>query len=142
MSACVGISPADRDLSPFERVADIVSVEPLTEEVGTAKIKRTETVGAVVTFRAVPGLTAEWLQRIIDCHVARNAALGHVVPEMPNCPLVPRGVHARVRSVGNGFAVEIRGDNEVAVNEIRARSQRLNPRAQTASRGSLPPPGE
>jgi hypothetical protein len=130
--ACAGISSEDRDMSPFERVADIANVEPLVEQVGTPKLPRTETVGAIVTFRAVPGLTAEWLQRIVDCHLARNAALGHVVPEMPNCPLVPRGVHARVRSVGNGFAVEIRGDDAASVREIRARAERLIRRDRTA----------
>lgn len=133
--ACVGLAPDDRDMSPFERTADIASVEPLVEptQFGRTSAPRTEIVGVVITFRAVPGLTAEWLQRIVDCHLARNTARGHVVPEMPDCPLVPRGVSARVRSVGNGFAVEIRGENEKAVNEIRARAERLIRRDQRAS---------
>jgi hypothetical protein len=70
-------------------------------------------------------MTAEWLQRLVECHLARNAALGHVVPEMPNCPLVPRGVAAKVRSVGNGFAVEIEAGDPDTLREIQARSQRL-----------------
>jgi hypothetical protein len=49
-------------------------------------------------------MTAEWLQRLTDCHIARNAALGHVAPAMPDCPLVPMGVTARVTSTGGGFA--------------------------------------
>lgn len=133
--ACAGIASEDRDMSPFERVADIANVEPLVEQtrVGRTSALRTETVGAIVTFRAVPGLTAESLQRIVDCHLARNAALGHVVPEMPNCPLVPRGARARVRSVGNGFAVDIRGDDETAAREIRERAERLIRHDHTAS---------
>lgn len=88
--ACAGVSPDDRDISPFEHVEDIETVELLTERV-TGKAAMPRTSGVVVTFRAVPGLTAEWLQRVIDCHLARNASLGHEVPEMPDCPLVPKG---------------------------------------------------
>jgi hypothetical protein len=118
--ACVGVAPEDRDMSPFERAADIATVERLDD-------------GVVVTFRPVPGLTEERLERIIDCHLARSVARGYVVPEMPDCPLVPRGVKARVRSVGNVLAVEIRGDDENAVKEIHARAQRLIRRDETAS---------
>lgn len=133
---CTGIAPEDRDMSPFEHTADIASVEPLVEpaQYGRTSAPRNKAVGAVVTFRAVPGLTAEWLQRTIDCHLARNAALGHVVPEMPDCPLVPRGVKATVRSIGNGFAVEIRGEDEATVRDIRERAERLMQHRQTAEK--------
>lgn len=125
--ACVGIAPGDRDMSPFEHPADIASVTPLTlrEADSPAKLPWERTVGVVVTFRAVEGMTAEWLQRIIDCHLARNASLGHVVREMPNCPLVPRGVEARVSSTGEGFAVEIRSTDQSVAREVLARAQRL-----------------
>jgi hypothetical protein len=123
--ACIGIAPADRDISPFEHTDDIASVEPLIERTVGGKSPWQRTAGAVVMLRAVPGMTAEWLQRVVDCHLARNAALGYSVPEMPNCPLVPRGVTARVRSVGNGFAVEVRSDDSAAAREIFSRAQRL-----------------
>jgi len=125
--ACVGIGPDDRDMSPFDHVEDIVSVEALTERTGTSKAPSQRSVGAVVTFRAVPGMTAEWLQRVVDCHVARNASLGHVVPEMPNCPLVPNGAQARVTSTGSGFAVAIRSDDPATARDILARAERLRP---------------
>lgn len=123
--ACVGITPDDRDMSPFDHVEDIASVEPLTERTGTSKAPSQRTAGAVVTFRAVPGMTAEWLQRVVDCHLARNASLGHAVPEMPNCPLVPNGAQARVTSTGNGFAVAIRSDDTATAREILSRAERL-----------------
>lgn len=121
--ACVGIADNDRDTTPFDRVEDIAHVQPLTERT-TAKVSIERTVGAIVTFRARPGMTAEWLQRVVDCHVARNAALGHVVPEMPNCPLVPRSVAARVTSTGNGFAVAIRSDDPAVAREVLERAHR------------------
>jgi hypothetical protein len=123
--ACVGINPSDRDISPLEHVEDISSVEPLKERIGMGKSSSEQMAGVVVTLRAVPGMTAEWLQRVADCHLARNASLGHVVPELPNCPLVPKGIEARVTSTGNGFAVTIRSNEDEAAKEVLARAQRL-----------------
>lgn len=123
--ACIGISPADRDTSPFDRIEDIAGVEPLTEAISQTKGSiQQRAVGAIVTFRARPGMTAEWLQRVVDCHLARNAALGHVVPEMPNCPLVPKGAAARVTSTANGFAVAIRTDDLTVAREVLDRARR------------------
>lgn len=124
--ACVGIAEEDRDTSPFERSDDITSVDPLLEYVAPADAdpSRQQTVGAVVTFRARPGLTVEWLQRVVDCHLARNAALGHVVSDMPDCPLVPKGVTARVKSATGGFATEIRAKDDATVREVLDRARR------------------
>jgi hypothetical protein len=133
--ACNGISEDDRDISPFDHREDIESVEPLKATLSSAKTGTSAyTVGAVVTIRALPGLTPEWLQRTVDCHLARNAALGHNVPEMPDCPLVPNGVEARVSSTGSGFAVAIRSDNPDTAKEVLARAQRLVQGKPSASR--------
>lgn len=123
--ACTGLSPDDRDVSPFFHTADIASVERLTVPDLGGDLPADRTVGAIVTFRAVPGMTAEWLQRVVDCHLARNAALGHTAPEMPDCPLVPAGVSAEVESTGRGFAVRVRADDLAAAKEVFARAQRL-----------------
>ena len=87
---------------------------------GTARL-----AGAIVTFLAVPGMTPEWLQRLIDCHLARNAALGHVVLEMPDCPLVLRGVSAHAGATENGFEVAISSEDADTAKQIQARAQRL-----------------
>lgn len=116
--ACAGISDADRDMSPFERRDDIESVEPLNVNLSSSKGTAVRTEGAVITFRAVPGMTAEWLQRVVECHLARNAALGHVVPEMPSCPLVPDGVSAQVTATDTGFAVSVRSEDTATAQEI------------------------
>lgn len=84
-------------------------------------------VGAVVTVRAVEGLTTEWLQRVVGCHLARNAAVGHDMPEMPGCPLVPKGASASVSSAGAGFAVTIRSADDEAAADILARARGLTP---------------
>jgi hypothetical protein len=123
--ACVGIDEANRDTSPFAHRADIVSAAPLMDTISqgdAAPIERV--IGATVVFRAVPGLTAEWLQREIDCHLARSSAVGHDMPEMPDCPLVP-ALTAHVRSTGDGFAVDIRGADDAGAHEILQRAERL-----------------
>lgn len=125
--ACARLSPDDRDMSPFAHTEDIVKVQRLTvgDLAGDTASSIERTVGATVTFRAVRGMTAEWLQALVDCHLARNAALGHVVPSMPDCPLVPRGVTAQVESTGSGFAVELRADDRATASEVLARAERL-----------------
>ena len=125
--ACQGISDEDRDTSPFARTADIESVTQLREEHKLGRSTSTVDAGATIVFRATPGLTAEWLQRIVDCHVARNAAVGHDMPEMGSCPLVPKGVQAKVRSAGTGFAVDVRGKDAAAAAEIWRRAQLITP---------------
>lgn len=122
---CVGISESDRDMSPFDHREDIASVEPLTVNVSSGKGQYARTEGVVVTLRAVPGMTAQWLQRLVDCHLARNAALGHDVPEMAYCPLVPKGATARVSGTDAGFAVVIRSDDSQTAQEILRRGRAL-----------------
>jgi hypothetical protein len=126
--ACAGIDDADRDVSPFAHGADIRSVSQLREEYDGGNYKNSESrdAGATIDFRATPGLTVEWFQRIVDCHVARNAAVGHDMPEMAYCPLVPRGAQANVRSVGDGFAVDVRADDAETAQEIWRRAQQIS----------------
>ena len=125
--ACVGIPAADRDESPFEHREDIENVEPFYVRQG-GKLPSERLEGAVVAFRAVPGMTAPWLQRVVDCHLARNAALGHDVPEMAYCPLVPKGVTATVAPTRAGFAVEIRSGDSGTAKEILRRAEGLRAR--------------
>ena len=125
--ACAGVPAADRDQSPFSRVADIREVRRLQAIQDDVEGQPTGRglEGAAVTFRAVPGLTAEWLQRVVDCHLARNAALGFPADAMGYCPLNIKHVRARVHSVGDGFAVEVRSSDAKSVAEIIRRAEGL-----------------
>lgn len=123
--ACAGLASGDRDVSPFAHREDIAGVEPLYNGVMSGKSQYARLQGATITFRAVPGMTAEWLQRIVDCHIARNAALGHDAPEMSFCPLQPNGVSAQVTPAGGGFAVAIKSDDSDAAREVLRRAEAL-----------------
>ncbi len=128
-AACGGVAEEDRVQSPFSHREDIQRVTLDDRE--AARLTAKEPAGATVYFRAVPGLTQEWFQRILDCHVARNAAMGFNVPEMPYCPLAVQGITARVSSAGNGFAVELRAKTPEQIAELQRRVQALGPVQQS-----------
>jgi hypothetical protein len=123
--ACAGLPESERDVSPFAHREDIASVTPLEDAKPVGKGKTVKTVGATVKFKAVPGLTQEWLQRLVNCHIARAASVGHNMPEMSYCPLVPKGVTANVVSAGDGFNVEIRSEDPASAAEVSKRAQSL-----------------
>jgi hypothetical protein len=125
MRACSGIADDDRDESPFNHKEDILRVEPLRGGV-TRYLNEPWTEGVVVTFREVPGMTAEWLQHVVDCQLARNAALGNDVPQEPTCLLVPKGVRASVAAVPDGFAVTVRAGDNTTAEELFRRADALN----------------
>lgn len=112
---CAGLSDEDRDMSPFAHQQDIQSVQELP---GRAD-------GAEIAFRAVPGMTAEWLQRLVECHQARAAALGFRMEGMEYCPLNVKNVTATVQSVGNGFAVRLEADDAETAAEVLKRAKAL-----------------
>jgi hypothetical protein len=106
--SCAGLSEHDRDVSPFAHRSDILRVTQTPK-------------GAVVVFRQVPTMTAEGLQKIVDCHLARNDALAHNVPWMLYCPLVPRDVTAKVTPNPDGLAVTIATPDAEAAKEVKYR---------------------
>jgi hypothetical protein len=128
--ACAGLDDEDRDESPFAHKDDIKSVSRLRGEVQTAGgLTPGGWEGATILFRAVPGLTAPFFQRIIDCHLARNSAVGHdaASQEMEYCPLTLKGAQATVREEGSGFAVDIRSKEPGMADEIWRVAQRRAP---------------
>lgn len=129
--ACSGVPDEDRDMSPFAHREDIRSVSALEEELRLGKSVARRMAGAEIVFQAFPGMTAEWLQRVVDCHLARNAAIGHEAAsaEMAHCPLTLRGAQATVRSVTGGFAVAIRADDSDVAKEILRRAESMKPSA-------------
>ena len=124
--SCAGLPDEDRDMSPFYHREDIAEVKEHVDEVrvGTRN-KEKKTTGADIVFRAVPGLTAEWLQRIVDCHLARASAVGHEMPEMSYCPLVLKNVKATVTSTGTGFSVAVTSEDPNTAKEIVKRANAL-----------------
>ena len=124
--ACAGLANSDRDTSPFDHREDITTVTPASMMLPVGgKSQTSQVVGAIIGFRAIPGMTAEWLQRAVDCHIARSNSLGNSMPEMAYCPLMPKGVSAKVTSVGNGFSVTVQSTDPAGAQEVLRRAQAL-----------------
>lgn len=123
--ACRGVPEADRDISPFFHREAILDVRRLTRDKGSGPASVRQDAGATIVLLPAVGVTAERLQRVVECHLSRNAALGHDVPEMAYCPLVPNGVAANVSSAANGFAVNISSEDPATAAEILRRARTL-----------------
>ena len=121
--ACARLADEDRDMSPFYHRQDIVRVDTLPAQKPGAR------PDVAVVFRALPGMTVERMQHLVDCHLARSASLGHQMPEMDYCPLVPRGVAAKVSSSDGNFVVAIHADDPASSDEMSRRAKALAPRA-------------
>lgn len=129
-SACGGLSQTDRDTSPLQRPGDIVAVQELRAPTGSYKAGGlTRVEGAKVTIRAVPGLTKEYLQRLVTCHLARNSSMGHAMAEMATCPLAVKGATATAEGEGGAFVVRVTSAEDNAVAEIVKRARTLAPAA-------------
>ena len=117
-AACAGIAEGDRVTSPFYHREDIVGAQKVEATVKRDGAQTTQLAGAKVVFRAVPGLTAQRLQGLVDCHMARAAALGHVVPGTEYCPLMLKGIRALVSSTKEGVALQVVSDDPATAEEI------------------------
>lgn len=106
-TACKLINKKDVDISPFAHGEDIDRVE--------TKYSGGKVSGAVVYFRQVPGLNIEKLKSTINCHLARNKALGFNAKGMDYCPLAIKGVQARVEEVKGQLVVHLdSSDSEIS----------------------------
>jgi hypothetical protein len=108
LQVCGGVPDEERDLGPFAHADRIERVEPLLER-AIAKGPPTVPVGAIVYLRAAPGLTVEWLERIIDCHLAHHAVVGTTPVVHGACPLLAdESPDISVRGTAGGFAVMVK----------------------------------
>jgi hypothetical protein len=122
--SCGAVPADDRDLGPFFHREDVERVEPFYANTGRNRTLR----GATITYKPVAGLTAEAMQRNIDCHLARNAALGFDAPEMAHCPLASRGVQATARDSRGRVVVEVSANDPSVANALLARAKLLERR--------------
>jgi hypothetical protein len=68
-------------------------------------------------------MTTERLQRIVDCHIARNATLRNEA--MAYCPLALADIVAEVVLVGERIAVRVLSDDARTADRILERALRL-----------------
>ncbi len=110
--SCAGIREELRDITPFFFDQYILGAEYKEDEV-------------IVHFASIQKTTAQDLQHLVDCHLARNAALGFDDKDMPNCPLSVEGVRAEVTKTPDGFDVSLTASTDETFQEIGKRVHRL-----------------
>jgi hypothetical protein len=117
-SACADVPAADRDQGLFAHRDQIVALD----EVRDRRFPKwpPQLFGVSLTIRATPGVTEEWIGRVIQCHVAHYAVVGAAASKEPS-PLLVVGAVIRVSSTGLGFRVSITSsDIEVAREVLNA----------------------
>jgi hypothetical protein len=115
--ACEGMPTNELDHTPFFHRADIAAVAALVEG--------GEVRGARIRFRAVPGLTSDWLREAIACHQARAAALGWPEQHFAYDPTMVPGATATVEERGGSILVVIRADDDLAAQVAYGRAEDL-----------------
>jgi hypothetical protein len=92
--------------------------------------------GAAIVVRPVQGETAEWLNRALECHSARQLgsfARGSTVSADPFW-LSDALVTIEVASSGDGFRIQLTADTSADAREILARAQAMpRPESRTAT---------
>ena len=82
--------------------------------------------GALIAFQSVEGMTAPRLERLVTCHLARNACLDDGAKDVAYCPLALKNVKATVTQTADGlFAIAVRSDDPTVAEEILRRAQAL-----------------
>ena len=111
--AAVGVQAAPERCSLGGRYfARSVTAYTTTETVGYSSDRQFR--GADVYVPAQPGLTAEWLQRVLSYQVAAG-----------ECDFGVRDVAVSVMPAGGGFSVRLSGKDEKAAATILGRAQQL-----------------
>ncbi len=120
-SACSCAGPfGNRDVSPFAHPGYVTEVVP-DRTTTIDKRRRTELAGATVKVAAVPGVTAEWLQSLVDDHLSTRASSADAGWD----PLALDGITAMVAPDGDDFAITIRSRDHATAKEVLRRADAL-----------------
>jgi hypothetical protein len=118
-SSCVCATPFAMGESPLshpEYVTDVTPYRVITID----KRRQTELQGATVRIAAVPGVTTEWLQRLVDESRSRSEGENSAWD-----PLALDRTTAEVRPSGDGFAIVIRSSDRDTAKEVLRRADAL-----------------
>jgi hypothetical protein len=114
-AACAEVPDVERDQGPFARRDRIVALEEVRDR--TFPKAPPQLFGVALTVRATPGMTEEWLGRLIQCHVAHYAVVGVASSPEPS-PLLVSGAVIRVSSTGLGFRVSVTSSDIDVAREV------------------------
>jgi hypothetical protein len=125
LAACRGLSPRELEHSPFAHHREIAEVIP-HRVTGTLR-------GVRIVWKPVPGLTADWMRRAIDCHRARFERLGEPPIYFPEDPTLVAHSTVTVEARGGHLEVEIETVDDMTAHVALGRALDLV-RPRTAGR--------
>jgi hypothetical protein len=120
--ACAEVPDVDRDQGPFGRRDRIERVEEVRER--TFPKAPPQLVGAAVYVRATPGVTEQWLGRVVECHLAHRAALGGLASDAATSPFA-EDARVSVSSTPTSFRVAITSPDLEVARSVVAKAERL-----------------
>jgi hypothetical protein len=123
VSACIEVPDADRDGGPFAHRDLIQYVEEVRDRLYPKQMA--QTFGIAVYVRATPGITEQWLGRVIKCHQAHLAVAGS--SDNAADPLVRADVRIKIDSTPEGFRVAITSPDLDVARDLVARGNALFP---------------
>jgi len=119
--ACADVPTADRDAGPFADKSRIEEVQVLRDRTWAKGM--TQPVGVAVYLRAEPGLTEQWVSRVLECHLAHVAVVGRTAYDFS--PLSPYGAKVTVGSTATGFRVTITSPDIDTARAVIAKGESL-----------------
>jgi hypothetical protein len=105
--ACAEVPDRDRDAGILAMRGQIVAVEEVRDKVFPKAPP--QLVGVRIDVRATPGVTQQWIGRVIGCHAAHYAVAG--AAGAPASPVLVPGARVRVSSTADGFRISITSDD-------------------------------
>lgn len=133
---CRDVPEAEATATALTNPRDIRAVEEVKPETPASETERPpQRWGARILLRAQEGVTAEWLQRVAECHLSQLATSTRTADQ--RSPLDVRGAAVVVQSTGDGFSVEVTSPDMNGGREILARARALAPRGP-AGRATSP----
>jgi hypothetical protein len=90
-------------------------------------------IGVDIHVQATPGMTAQWLARLVECHIVTEAAGGACTTS--ECPLGLDRVNVGVSTTRTGFTIELRSADAAIARELPRRAKALfeSPKSQTVA---------
>jgi hypothetical protein len=125
-AACEGVPDADRVGGPFAQPQRVTNVEVVRDRVRFPK-GFLEPVGVAVYMKAEPGMTQQWLGRIVACHVAYVAASGQ---GERRSPLSVANTQVAVTPTSVGFRITVTSKDSDTARSVVDKGEELAANAQ------------
>ena len=119
---CTGITQAQARAVFTELSGDVDGVD-LARETTKTKPFIERSVGADIHVRATPGMTAQWLARLVHCHVVSEAAAGTCAGSA--CVFGLPVLSTDVSPTATVFTIALRSSDSDAAREMARRSKAL-----------------